>query len=269
MIYKNTDPSQNTQSEVLQNDQFYLISKDMNESELEFVENIDTNETDVIDESLEDDDHQDSYLPSSPETALPLPKTRKRKQNLEAISPNEKKIKHTLSDTSTPNSTSDIVKNESTKSKNAKKETADNACQNKRNSYTVGIKLSVIELAEKQGNRVASRVYHMNESCVRGWRKQKDQLLKMNINKKTQRRAFPHWPELEVELKQWVNEQYEKGTKVKFQEIKNRSIVIAQKQNIENFKGTNSFIFKFMKRNDVPSASPKTRRCKVETVTSD
>ena len=274
MIYKNPEPSQNTQSAVIQNEEFYLIPKIINESELEFVDQLEIDDAigETHDDDLEesqDDDIKDSYFPSSPEESLPSPRTRKRKQNLELISPNEKKPKRTVSETSTPYPTSNIYKNETTKSKNAKKQTADNASQNKRKSYTVGIKLSVIELAEKQGNRVASRIYHMNESCVRGWRKQKDQLLKMNVNKKTQRRAFPHWPDLEVDLKQWVTEQYQKDTKVKFQEIKNKSIEIAQQKNIENFKGTNSFIFKFMKRNDVPSASPKTRKCKVETMISE
>lgn len=246
------------QSAVVENDEFYLV-KDVNESELEFVDRLDTD--DVV-----DDDLDESYISSSQDEFLPSPKTRKRKRNLEAISPNnEKKPKNT----STPNTTSINIKNVTIKSSNAKKQAEDNPSQNKRNSYTVGIKLAVIELAEKQGNRVASRIYHMNESCVRGWRKQKDQLLKMNINKKTQRRAFPHWPELEVELKQWVNDQYQNDTKVKIQDIKSRAIEIAQKQNLPNFKGTNSFIFKFMKRNDVPSASPKARKCKVETITSE
>lgn len=264
MIYKKAEHSQiGTQSSVIQNDEYYLI-KNVNESELEFTDQIEAD--DAIDGSVVDD-FEDSCS-SSPEESLPSQTTRKRKQCLEDLVPNEKKVKRNVPSTSTPNSTSN-TKNETIKSKNAKKQTADNAGQNKRNSYTVGIKLAVIELAEKQGNRVASRIYHMNESCVRGWRKQKDQLLKMNVNKKTQRRAFPHWPDLEVELKQWVTEQYQNDTKVKFQDIKNRSIEIAQQLNIENFKGTNSFIFKFMKRNDVPSASPKTRKCKVETMTSD
>lgn len=265
MIYKKAEHSEiGTQSSVIQNDEYYLI-QNVNESELECadqLENDDTNEETV------DNNFEDSHS-SIPEESLLSPRTRKRKQNLEEKSSNEKKFKCNVPGTSTPISTIKDIKNETIKSINAKKQTADNAGQNKRNSYTVGIKLAVIELAEKQGNRVASRIYHINESCVRGWRKQKDQLLKMNVNKKTQRRAFPHWPELEVELKQWVTEQYQNDTKVKFQDIKNRSIEIAQQRNIENFKGTNSFIFKFMKRNDVPSASPRIRKCKVENTTSD
>lgn len=265
LIYKKAVHSEiSTQSSVIENEEYYLI-KNVNEGELEFADQLEIEDT--IEESVENV-FEDSYS-SHPEESLPSSTTRKRKQILGEKSPIEKKPKLNIPSTSTPISTTINIKNETNISIIAKKETADNAAKNKRNSYTVGTKLAVIELAEKQGNRVASRVYQMNESCVRGWRKQKGQLLLMNVNKKTQRRASPHWPHLEVELKQWVSEQYQNDTKVRFQDIKTRSIAIAQQQNIENFKGTNSFIFKFMKRNDVPSASPKIRKCKVETTTSD
>lgn len=130
-----------------------------------------------------------------------------------------------------------------------------------RKSYTVEKKLEIIEHAEKHNNRVTARFFDINESSVRCFRRQKEMLLKMSPQKMTNRRAFPHWPKLESELKQYViNHPNEHGTKAKLKEIKKEAIQIAAKQGIENFNGSNSYIFKFMQRHQLPSASPRPRK---------
>lgn len=83
----------------------------------------------------------------------------------------------------------------------------------------------------------------------------------MSPEKKTNRKAFPHWPDLEKELKEFVeNYPSEHGVKAKLKDIKQQAIVIAKKRGIDNFNGSNSYIFKFMQRNHIPSASPRPRK---------
>lgn len=130
-----------------------------------------------------------------------------------------------------------------------------------RNSYTVEKKLKIIQYAEEHNNRMAARFFNMNESTVRCFRRQKEVLLNMSPLKKTNRKAFPHWPKLEAELKQYViNHPVEHGTKAKLKEIRKEAISIAAKHGIENFNGSNSYIFKFMQRHSLPSASPRPRK---------
>lgn len=134
-----------------------------------------------------------------------------------------------------------------------------------RKSYTVDQKLKIIEYAEVHNNRTAARHYSINESSIRCFRRQKDILLKMNPEKKTNRKAFPHWPQLERDLKEFV-EKYpsEHGVKAKLKDIKQQAIAIAKNRGIDNFNGSNSYIFKFMQRHNLPSASPRPRKRKLD-----
>lgn len=135
-----------------------------------------------------------------------------------------------------------------------------------RKSYTVEEKLNIIKFAEENNNRVAARNFAINESSVRCFRRQKEMLLKMNPQKKSNRKANPHWPQLEEELKQYViNHPAEHGSKAKLKDIKREAIKIATKHGIEKFNGSNSYIFKFMQRHQLPSASPRPRKVKLET----
>lgn len=132
-----------------------------------------------------------------------------------------------------------------------------------RKSYTVEEKLKIISYAEEHNNRVTAREFNVNESSVRCFRRQKEMLLKMNPQKKTNRKAFPHWPKLEEELKEFViSHPIKHGTKAKLKEIKQEAIEIAAKHGIEGFNGSNSYIFKFMTRHQLPSANPRPRKHK-------
>lgn len=132
-----------------------------------------------------------------------------------------------------------------------------------RKSYTVEDKLKIVEFAEENNNRAAAREFSLNESTVRCFRRQKQMLLKMNPQQKTNRKAYPHWPQLEQELKKFViNHPLEHGAKAKLREIKEEAINIAAKHGIENFNGSNSYIFKFMLRQNLQVASPKPRKNK-------
>ncbi|CRL05370.1 CLUMA_CG018139, isoform A [Clunio marinus] len=133
-----------------------------------------------------------------------------------------------------------------------------------RKSYTVEDKLNIIEFAESMNNRVAARHFNLNESSVRSFRRQKEMLLKMDPTRKTNRRALPHWPKLEKELKKFVEDYPNKfGTKAKLKDIKQEAIKRASELGIQNFNGSNSYIFRFLKRNELPSACPKPRKTKI------
>jgi hypothetical protein len=90
-------------------------------------------------------------------------------------------------------------------------ETSDNdavkASAKGRKSYSLQEKLEIIEYSEKFSNREASRQFQVNESTVRCFKRQKDNLLKMSPKKSTNRRGTPYWPSLELKLKEWADQQ--------------------------------------------------------------
>lgn len=130
-----------------------------------------------------------------------------------------------------------------------------------RKSYTVEEKLQIIAFAEENRNRLAARQFGVNESTVRCFRKQKDMLLKMRPDKKTNRRGSPHWPKIEDELKQYVIEASKaSGSKIKMKDIRTKAIELAVKHGVHNFGASNSFVFKFMQRHSFPIASPRPRK---------
>jgi len=126
-----------------------------------------------------------------------------------------------------------------------------------RKSYSSGQKLEVVSFAEVTGNRQAAKIYQIDESCIRKWRGQKELLECINQERGTKRKPNLHWPELEAELRNWVNAQMDTGKLLKPSEIKAQAIQLAKERNIDNFKGTSSYIFKFMERYHIPARKPK------------
>lgn len=138
-----------------------------------------------------------------------------------------------------------------------------------RKSYTSGEKLEAIKYAEitgrqlrsarnkvnvwnHVGNRQAAKIFSIDESCIRKWRQNKELLIVIHRERGTKRKPNLHWPDLDKSLKDWVMVQLNSGTRVKPSEIKAKSIEIAKDLNITNFKGTSSYIFKFMSRYRIP-----------------
>jgi transposase-like protein len=74
----------------------------------------------------------------------------------------------------------------------------------RRKSYTREKKLEIVEYAEKNGNRSAARQFETNEKSIREWRQQKSILQAMRPTKRSRRRGKEHWPELEIEVKNWI-----------------------------------------------------------------
>ena len=76
-----------------------------------------------------------------------------------------------------------------------------------RNAYDASFKLKAIDLAIEEGNRAAARKLGINESMVRHWRWQREELTQCKNTTKAFRGNKSRWPELENVLEDWVNTQ--------------------------------------------------------------
>ena len=135
----------------------------------------------------------------------------------------------------------------------------------KRRAYTAGWKLEVVNYAEVTGNRQAAKIFGIDESCIRKWRVSKEMLIEINRERGTKRKPNLHWADLEKSLKLWVLDQMNQGLLLKPKEIREKSIEIAKEMNINNFRGTSSYIFKFMERYHIPGREVKKGKKKVKT----
>ena len=61
-------------------------------------------------------------------------------------------------------------------------------------SYTVAVKLTVVERAHEIGNRAAAKEYEVNEKCVYCWKKDTEKLLKMQKTKHSDRGGIIKFP---------------------------------------------------------------------------
>lgn len=78
-------------------------------------------------------------------------------------------------------------------------------------SYTVSDKLRIINFAEQHGNRTAKREFGASESNVRLWQKCKENLEKMHRMKRANHGKRAAWPELEIDLLEWITEKRNNG----------------------------------------------------------
>lgn len=80
-----------------------------------------------------------------------------------------------------------------------------------RNAYDAAFKLKAVNLAVKEGNRAAACKLGINESMVRCWRRQREELTQCKKTTKAFRGKKSRWPELEDVLEDWVNKQRADG----------------------------------------------------------
>lgn len=118
----------------------------------------------------------------------------------------------------------------------------------KRKSYVSSEKLKIIAYAEVTGNRQAGKEFNIDESLVRKWRGQKNLLLQITQSRDTKRKPNLRFPEVEERLKEFVENKIAEGVHLQPREIKAEAVKIANEMEISNFKGTSSYIFKFMER---------------------
>ncbi|XP_061129331.1 activating transcription factor 7-interacting protein 1 isoform X2 [Syngnathus typhle] len=121
----------------------------------------------------------------------------------------------------------------------------------KRHAYDAEFKLKTLSYAAKHGNRAAAREFKVNESMVRNWKKQEDNLSRVKKTQKSFRGNKARWPQLEDKLEQWVVEQRSANRKVSTVSIRMKATTLAQEMNIDEFHGGPSWCFRFMKRRNL------------------
>ncbi|GFU86480.1 uncharacterized protein TNCV_1418321 [Trichonephila clavipes] len=84
----------------------------------------------------------------------------------------------------------------------------------KRVSYTADFKLNAVEKANEVGNREAARLFNVDESNIRLWRRNKTNFENCDRRKRADRRGKPHWPELEEEINKWILKERDDGKAV-------------------------------------------------------
>ena len=120
----------------------------------------------------------------------------------------------------------------------------------RRHSYTSSYKLQVVKYAEEHGNRQAERHFGPppTEKMIRTWRGQKEALQNSRKEKRAERGKNAKWPELEYSVLKWVQENRENGIAISTKMIRTYAINLACERNIEDFKGGESWCYRFMKR---------------------
>jgi len=121
----------------------------------------------------------------------------------------------------------------------------------KRHAYEASLKLKAIEYAVAHGNRAGARHFNVNESMVRKWRKQEDALRQVKKNKLSFRGHKARWPQLEDRIEQWVIEQRTASRSVSTVSIRLKAKALAGELDINDFQGTPSWCFRFMKRRNL------------------
>ncbi|XP_070593098.1 uncharacterized protein [Erythrolamprus reginae] len=121
----------------------------------------------------------------------------------------------------------------------------------RRIAYKIPFKLEVVRYAEEHGNRAAARHYGPppTEKMIREWRKQVDQLEKVKDKNKHNFRGLPaKWPQLEMDMKEWIACFRDNGFSVSTKMIISKAKRIAVERGIQDFTGSPSWCYRFMKR---------------------
>ncbi|GAA6227792.1 uncharacterized protein LOC120489360 isoform X3, partial [Lates japonicus] len=117
----------------------------------------------------------------------------------------------------------------------------------RRNAYDAAFKLKAIDLAVGKGNRAAAQELGLNESMVRRWKQQREELTQCKKTTKAFRGKKSRWPELENELEDWVNTQRADGRGVSTVQIRLKAKTIATAMKFDDFRGGPSWCLRFMR----------------------
>jgi len=121
----------------------------------------------------------------------------------------------------------------------------------RRKSYTAQFKLEVVEVAKEKGNREAGRLFNVGESRVREWQKAETVLKILHKRKRVMRFRRCLWPTIEKKMYDWVVNETAKGMRISTVRVLQESERIAQEDTIKHFKAYRSWVFRFMKRNNL------------------
>ena len=121
----------------------------------------------------------------------------------------------------------------------------------RRKSYTAQFKLEVAEVAKEKGNCKAGRLFNVGESSVREWQKAETVLKSLHKRKRAMRFRRCLWPTIGKKLYDWVVNGRVKGMRISTVCVLQESKRTAQEDNIKDFKAYPSWVFEFMKRNNL------------------
>lgn len=130
----------------------------------------------------------------------------------------------------------------------------------KRLAYKVAFKLEVIRFAKEHENRAADRHFGPlpTEKMIREQKKQENQLQKLDKCKHTLRGPTAKWPDLEVKVNECITLHRQNGLSVSTKMIIYEAKRIAVEKGIQDFTGSPSWCYRFMKRSGL-SMRTKTR----------
>ncbi|KAF4801068.1 hypothetical protein TURU_037824 [Turdus rufiventris] len=117
----------------------------------------------------------------------------------------------------------------------------------RRLAYDADFKLKAMNHAKEPGNRSAAREFNINESMVRNWRKQEDDLRLAKKMKKSFRGNQARWPQLEDRLDRCISEQRVAGRSFSTVTVRIKVKAMANEMDINDFKAGPSWCFRFMK----------------------
>ncbi|KAM3915673.1 pogo transposable element with KRAB domain [Leptodactylus fuscus] len=120
----------------------------------------------------------------------------------------------------------------------------------KRLSYKIPFKLEVVKYAKEHGNRAAERHFGPppTEKMIREWRKQEEALQKADKSKHTFREHTAKWPQIDVEMKEWIIHHRNNGLSVSTKMIRYEAKRLAAEKGIDDFTGSASWCYRFMRR---------------------
>ena len=108
----------------------------------------------------------------------------------------------------------------------------------------------MIEFAEQNTNRGAARKYGIDEKRGCEWKKQKDQLGSLNSEKRRLdgggRKAT--LPDMEEELVTWIESLRAQNLRVTRSNVQSKALELAQARGKEDFRGSDGWLQKFLKR---------------------
>ena len=120
-------------------------------------------------------------------------------------------------------------------------------------SYTARFKLNVVTYALEKGNREAARQFQVDEKNVRRWRSQQEKLKGLRRDQRAARYCPAKFPELEKELKEWIDEKRKAGIGISTTVIRLKAKSMAKVRNVaeSDFKASVHWCHRFMDRHDL------------------
>ncbi|KAG0443781.1 hypothetical protein HPB47_014536 [Ixodes persulcatus] len=102
-----------------------------------------------------------------------------------------------------------------------------------RQSFRAEQKLKIISVAEEIGNRAAGRKYDVDESCIREWRAQKQDLQSASHDRRSFRGPNTGaYPQIEAKLEEFIEEKRGRGHAVSTEMAQVEALRLAREDGI-------------------------------------